>query len=74
MNRKPTFRRDPLLYQYGMRFRGYSPGCQPKAGLIFVKDDPNGRYYSILEYVRKLSDDEIRQYELEPCGYRPYFV
>ena len=52
-------------YWYGMRLRGYSPGCQPKNGLLFVHDDPDGKYWDILSYNRELTDKEIRDYELD---------
>ena len=51
-------------FRYGMRLRGYSPGCQPK-GVLRREDDTTGRYHDIIVYDRKLSADEIRDYELE---------
>ncbi len=53
------------IYIYGMMYRGYSPGCQPLNGLIDRKSDPTETYYDILFYDRRLSDDEIENYELE---------
>lgn len=52
-------------YKYGMRLRGFSPGCQPKEGFVEREDDPSGRYYDILVYNRKLTDDELLDYELD---------
>lgn len=51
-------------FYYGMRLRGYSPGCQPK-GVLRREDDTTGRYHDIIVYDRQLSADEIRDYELE---------
>ena len=55
-------------YEYGMRCRGYSIGCQPTKRLVDRKDDPSGRYYDILIYDRKLSDQELYDYELDYLG------
>ena len=52
-------------FRYGMRLRGFSPGCQPKRGLIDKELDDTGKYYDILVYNRRLTDDEIRDYELD---------
>ena len=60
-------------YLYGMRLRGFSPGCQPKDGLICCEPGPLriGRYgkakqyHDGLWYSRKLSDKELRDYELD---------
>lgn len=52
-------------YFYGMRLRGYSLGCQPMNGLIMVMDDSKGDYHSILVYTRRLSDQELSDYELD---------
>jgi len=51
--------------QYGMRIRGYAPGCQPMNGLVKRMDDYTGRYHDILEYDRKLTEDEIEHYSLD---------
>ena len=39
--------------------------CQPMNGLIKREDDATGRYFDVLVYGRKLTDDEIRNYELD---------
>lgn len=52
-------------YYYGMRLRGFSPGCQPMNGLIERIDDPNKEYHDILVYDRKLSRIECEDYELD---------
>lgn len=57
-----------MKYQYGMRLRGFSIGCQPMKGLVSAKDDESGLYYSILTYERELSEDEVRDYELDKIG------
>ena len=57
-------------YRYGMRLRGFSPGCQPKRGFVEREDDQTGRYYDILAYDRKLTDKEVDSYELDYLGER----
>lgn len=52
------------LYKYGMRLRGFSPGCQPMDGLDAVMEG-NEKYHNILIYNRELTDEEIRDYELD---------
>lgn len=54
-----------MQYKYGMRLRGFSMGCQPMAGFIRREDDPAGKYYDIIVYGRKLSEQELRAYELD---------
>lgn len=56
------------MEKYGMRLRGFSIGCQPKEGLIRREDDPSGRYYDILIYNRILTDQELKDYELDHIG------
>lgn len=55
-----------MMHKYGMRLRGYSPGCQPMDGLVEVMDDK--RYWNILIYNRKLTDQEVSDYELDYLG------
>ena len=55
-----------MCYFYGMRLRGFSPGCQPMQGFVERQDDPSGKYYDVLVYDRQLSDAEVRDYELDP--------
>lgn len=52
------------LYAYGMRLRGFSPGCQPKDGLVERVDSNTRKYYDILLYNRPLTDKEIFDYDL----------
>lgn len=54
--------------KYGMRLRGFAPMCQPKEGFVRREDDPSGRYYDILVYNRKLTEKEVRNYELDPVN------
>jgi hypothetical protein len=61
-------------YLYGMRLRGFSPGCQPKDGFVECLTETTGniklrqnyfeRYYALLIYDRKLSETELAEYEL----------
>ncbi len=60
-----------MVYEYGMRLRGFSPGCQPK-GVVEHKDDLTGKYYDIICYERKLTEDELRDYELDYIGEENY--
>lgn len=55
------------FYYYGMRFRGYSPGAQPK-GVKERLDDPSGKYYDIIVYGNALTEKEVRDYELDYLG------
>ena len=51
--------------RYGMRLRGFSPGCQPMDGFVERQDDETGKYWDILVYSRELTDDEVRHYSLD---------
>lgn len=55
------------MHKYGMRMRGFSLGCQPMSGLVDWMDDGEG-YHSILWYSRKLTKEEVEQYELDYLG------
>lgn len=55
-------------YMYGMRMRGFASGCQPMKGLLEWKDC-EGEYYSFLWYDRKLSDAEMKAYDLDYLDY-----
>ena len=63
-------RTDMKNYTYGMRLRGFSPGCQPMKGLVLAREDKSGEDYDILSYARKLSDEDVRNYELDYLGER----
>lgn len=54
-----------MKFIYGMRLRGFSIGCQPMNGLIDRKDDHSGKYYDLIVYDRKLTDQETKAYELD---------
>lgn len=55
----------PIIYTYGMRLRGFSPGCQPMAGFIERRYDPQSRYHDLLRYDRPLTEQELQDYELD---------
>lgn len=61
---KPLKLSEGPMYVYGMRLRGYSPGCQPMDGLGAVMGG-NKKYYNILIYNRELTDKEVMDYELD---------
>ena len=52
------------MFKYGMRLRGFAPFCQPMKGLDHVEDGDK-KYWNYLFYNRKLSDKEVRDYELD---------
>lgn len=54
-----------MVYRYGMRLRGFSIGCQPMDGFIERIDSETDVYYDIVVYDRKLTDKEVRDYELD---------
>ena len=65
-------------YLYGMRLRGFSPGCQPRDGFVecITETSENHelwqkffeRYYDLLIYDRELSETELKEYELDYLG------
>ena len=58
------------LHVYGMRSRGYAPGCQPKGVIYWTDCTHSERYHSIIAYAEKLLQKEERQYELDYIGER----
>ena len=56
------------MFKYGMRLRGFSPGCQPMSGLVRREDDPAKKYHDILIYSRPLNDHEQEGFELDYLG------
>jgi len=56
------------VYLYGMRLRGFSPGCQPMEGLVERRDDPAEMYYDLLVYDHKLTPGECTAYDLDYLG------
>lgn len=57
-----------IEYKYGMRLRGFSPGCQPKGNLVERQDDPTGKYYDILVYSEWLDTKTTEAYDLDYLG------
>lgn len=57
-----------MLFYYGMRQRGFSPGCQPVDGFVERTDDYSGRYYDIIVYSKKLLHRDEKYYDLEFLG------
>ena len=53
-----------MKYFYGMRLRGFSPGCQPYEGFIERLDSNDSSYWDILVYDRLLNKDEEKHYSL----------
>ncbi len=57
-----------------MRLRGFSPGAQPREGLLYAEDGSDkvsvyGRlYHNILVYDRRLTGKELEEYELDFLG------
>lgn len=60
--------KDVMKYKYGMRLRGFSPGCQPKHGFWTRRDDISGKYWDIIVYTRRLTEEELRNYDLDYLG------
>lgn len=54
-----------MKYKYGMRVRGFSIGCQPMDGFYERLDSNDDRWYDILVYTRELTEQEIRDYQLD---------
>ena len=61
---KPLKLPEVPMYVYGMRLRGFSPGCQPMDGLDAVMEGSR-KYHNVLIYRRELTDEEVRDYELD---------
>ena len=54
-----------MKYIYGMRLRGFAPGCQPKENFVERRDDPSGRYWDLIVYSVPLMHKEQRFYDLD---------
>lgn len=55
-----------MPYKYGMKARGYSIGCQPPGVVKFEDvDKKTTGYYSIITYLKPLTEKEVKDYELE---------
>ena len=55
-----------MKYFYGMRLRGFAPGCQPEEGYLEKYESDDSCFYDILCYERPLTEDEERHYSLTP--------
>lgn len=55
----------PIRWTYGMRLRGFSPGCQPMTGFVERRNDPQRKYHDLLVYDRELTEKEMQDYELD---------
>lgn len=62
---------DELGFVYGMRLRGYSLGTQPMKNLLVVGEGKR-EYYNLLAYSRKLTKNQIEDYELDYLGVYNY--
>lgn len=60
-------------YVYGMRSRGFSLGCQPMDGFI-RREDCVDRYHDLLVYDRKLTEKEVKDYELDLVSQMVYYI
>jgi len=54
-------------YIYGMRLRGCSIGTQPDRFEI-IENTIEDKYYDLLAYEKPLSDEELKEYELDYIG------
>lgn len=55
------------FYKYGMRLRPASLGCQPK-DFKYIQADKSGDYHDFVFYGRKLTDEELSDYEMNYLG------
>ena len=55
-----------MKYFYGMRLRGFSPGCQPMDGFIKRADASSDKYYDVIVYEKPLKKADIEHYSLTP--------
>lgn len=53
-----------IEYLYGMRLRPAGPGAQPMKGLLRIAAG-GGQYHNLLYYDRKLTEEELDEYELD---------
>ena len=56
------------MYKYGMRLPVSRIICYQNVGLLRVEDDVTGKYWKILAYTRKLTESEVKDYELDYLG------
>ncbi len=50
------------IFWYELKFRGISPGCQPKD---FIESDNNKGKFGIVGYNRRLTENELETYEMK---------
>jgi len=50
-----------MTYKYGMKYRPFGIGCQPKGQIDVIESD---EYYDVVVYDRELAAEEITQFEL----------
>ena len=55
-----------MKYFYGMRLRGFSPGCQPMEGYLEKYDSDDSAFHDIIAYEKPLTEDEEKHYSLTP--------
>ncbi len=55
-----------MKYFYGMRLRGFAPGCQPMEGFLGRVFDGNKKYHDVLMYENPLDKEYIRHFSLTP--------
>lgn len=68
-------------HAYYMTQRPFSPGAQPKQGLVESEDFGGGKYvdevgckaWSRIVYDRELTEQEVSQYELVPAEQKLFF-
>ena len=55
-----------MYYIYGMKLRGYAPGCQPMKWLRdWIDAAETSKYHSFFLFYRKLTKDERNDYDLD---------
>jgi hypothetical protein len=57
-----------IEYYYGMKLRGFSPGCQPMEGFVRREDDWTGKFWDVLVYDRELNSIQCDHYDLVLIG------
>lgn len=57
-----------MYYYYGMKLRPYGIGCQPKDMYLLIDCEPSARYHSIIYTLEKLSDEQLKAYDLDYLG------
>ena len=55
-------------YYYGMKSRGFAPGCQPMDGFIERLDSDSDEFYDIIVYEKPLTEDDEMHYTLIPLN------